>query len=673
MPIKRQGAFSSYILVVSVAGFLAMAVHLEASISAGTFFGEYPWLLVTLAVFVAIAELRPILFMPNGTGGTSSWIFAFAMLFIAPPAACLTVSALARMFSDVSGGKPANKALFNAGQYALSVSGAVWVASQISDLVLVSARESVDAAWLVAALVSFAVAFLLNLGFIATAVGLDQGLPVLAVVRRLADGSLAMDGFLMTLAPVFAVIGIEAPVLIPLVMLSTITIYRSASIAMSNRFEATHDSLTGVPNRRLFEDHTTMLLERAKSGHGKVGLILLDLDGFKGINDRLGHHHGDVVLKIVAERLKSGRPSTDFVSRLGGDEFAVAIGELESEDQALQIAKELLERVEQPMDVEGMPLAISASVGIALFPAHGQSLSVLLHSADTAMYEAKSLSSGIQVFSASDGDAGPDRLRLVGDLVDAIGSDQLTMHFQPRFELGSSEILSVEALLRWDHPTFGNLSPAWFMPQVEQTELMKPLTESVLDMSVAAIASWHKAGLAVAVAVNISARNLHDLRFANEVAAVLEKHGVDASFLEIEITENTVMADPKRSETVLAELRKLGVRISIDDFGTGYSSLATLRNLTVDCIKIDRSFITHLDTQPGDLAIARSIIDLAKNFGLRTVAEGVETQGVLDILRSLGCDSYQGYFGSRPVDEATAFDLLMNNAAEQSFTQLKAS
>lgn len=673
MPVKRQRTFVTYIVVVSVAGCLAMGLHLSASLKTGSFFGEYPWLLLTLAVLVAAAELRPVLFMSNGTGATSSWTFAFAMLFIAPPAACLAVSVLARVCSDMSNKKAGHKTIFNAGQYVLSLAGAVWAGSQISDLVIISARESVDFAWLAAALVMFAAAFLINMWLIATAIGLDQGLPILAVVRRLVDGSLFMNGLLLALAPVFAVIGVESPILIPLVMVSTITIYRSASIAMSNRHEATHDPLTGVSNRRLFEDRAAMMLDSAKSEERKVGFILIDLDGFKGINDRLGHHHGDVVLKIVAERLCSGRPPTDFVSRLGGDEFAIAIGELASEEEVLEIATEILDAIENPMDVEGMPLAISASVGISLFPAHGDNLESLLHHADTAMYEAKSLSPGIQIFAASDDEAGPNRLHLVADLVEAIGTDQLTMHYQPRFELGTGEILSVEALLRWEHPTHGALSPAWFMPQAEQTELMKPLTESVLDMSLATIASWHKAGLRVGIAVNISARNLHDLRFPSQVAETLDKHRVDAAFLEIEITENTVMADPKRSKTVLAELRQLGVRISIDDFGTGYSSLVSLRNLTVDCIKIDRSFITHLDSQPGDFAIARSIIDLAKNFGLRTVAEGVETQEVLEIVASLGCDSYQGYFGSRPVDEAAAFDLLSKNAAEHSVRDLKAA
>jgi len=656
----RQRLLGLYILAVAFAGFASVVYTLLASRNE-RLIGDHPLLLLTFALLLVAAEARPMLHLVKSSEITGSWTFAFAMLFVAPPPLCLIAMALATLSVDLRQRKPLSRALFNAGQMTVGLTAGVLAGSLISDLV-VRSTDSVDLRWLIGALVAFTVAHAVNVLCMAVVVALHQGLPIRELVRRSIDTDLAMDGLLLSLAPVLVIVGITAPLLIPLVLISALTIYRSASIALSNEHEATHDLLTDIPNRRLFEDHAAMMLRGVEATERRAAVLQIDLDGFKAVNDRLGHRYGDEVLRVVALRLAAIRRPTDQISRLGGDEFAIASGDLTYPSEAIQLAEEVYEAIQRPMEVEGIPLAISASIGVSLFPDHGEGLQELLHHADTAMYKAKSRGGGVQMFESVAAEVGPRRAKLLADLGGAIGTEQLYMHFQPRVSIETGKIPSVEALLRWDHPEHGTVAPSWFMPQTEQTELVTALTDEVMDMSLSAVSAWHEEGLPVGVAVNVSARNLHDLRFPQRVSAALERTGVDAKWLELEITENTVMADPTRSAVVLGELREIGVRISVDDFGTGYSSLASLRNLEIDCIKIDRSFVTDLDKRGGDLVIVRSIIDLAQNLGLETVAEGVETEEVLEIVKDLGCDFFQGFLVARP---AAADELLPALRASQ--------
>ncbi len=652
----RQSLLSLYITTVAGAGIASIALTMVLWRDQ-PILGDFPILLLSYAALLILAEARPMLHLVKSSEVTGSWTFAFAMLFLAPPAVCLVAMAVATMSLDLRHGKPLNRSLFNTGQMVVGLTAGVAAGSQITDLVITSAA-SINLRWLTAALVAFAVAHAVNVLCMAVVIALYQGLPVLDLIQRSFDKDLAMDGLLLTLAPVLAVVGIEAPLLVPLVLITAITIYQSASIALSNEHEATHDLLTDIPNRRLFEDHAALMLRGVGIAERKAAVLQIDLDGFKGINDRLGHRYGDVVLTVIAKRLEQAQRSTDHVSRLGGDEFAIAIGELENTDDAIHFANKILSLIEEPMDVDGIPLAISASIGVSLFPEHGEGLPELLHHADTAMYTAKAGGGGVRLYEGSVAETGPHRAKLLADLGDAIGTEQLYMHYQPRVSIESGEFESVEALLRWDHPTHGTVSPGWFMPQTEQTELMTRLTDSVIDEALGAVTDWHSDGLMIGVAINVSARNLHDLRFPKRVAEAIESHDIDPGWIELEITENTVLSDPVRSSTVLSDLRAIGVQVSIDDFGTGYSSLANLRNLEIDCIKIDKSFVTDLDNRGGDVVIVRSIIDLAHNLGLSTVAEGVETQEVLDIVRDLGCDYYQGYLAARPMSSSAMTELL---------------
>ncbi len=646
--LSRRLLLPAYLTMVIGGGAAILGLSLYG-LDSESALGERPILFVTFAVLLVAAESRPLTFLVNGGAATASWTFAFALLFVAPTGTVLALVAATALMVDLLGGKRIERAAFNAGQFVISLAIAMAVAGAITNLRVDQSGMKVDLHWLLAAATASAVAFLFNSAFIGAVIAIHQRVSAVEMLRRSLSVNLLMDGLLLALAPIFAVIGVNAFVLLPLLLTTVWIIYRSASIAMSNRHEATHDSLTEIPNRRLFEEHGAMVLEGALAKNFSAAALQLDLDGFKGVNDRLGHRIGDLVLREIATRIRNERRPRDHVSRLGGDEFAILLGDVSTATDAEAAARRILNAIERPMTIEGLPLAISASIGISMFPAHGSDLRELMNHADVAMYSAKRAGTDIEVYepAATTHDVG--RLAMVSDLARGIAAGELVLHYQPKLDVQSGEIVGVEGLVRWNHPVLGTVLPNRFMPQAEQTDLMTPFTDKVIDMALEQCARWHAEGIHLTVAVNASARNLHDMRFPDRVDAALKRHALDPGWLEIEITENTVMEDLTRSVAVLRQLRAIGVRLAIDDFGTGYSSLVALRDLTIDTIKIDRSFVTSLADNPGDLTIVRSVIELGHNLGLRTVAEGVETVDALEIITALGCDEYQGFLASVPM------------------------
>ncbi len=659
--LDRSRLTYPYVVLVIVAGAVLLVRELVATPQT-EWFGHHPLAYAVFAILLVVAEARPMTYLVDGGEVTASWTFAFALLFVAPPAACLFLVAVSSCGIDLARGKPLVRALFNGSQFVVSLFAGILAGRLVGDLVLAAGTEP-TIRWLVAAAVASAVAFVANSTLISVVIALQSGLPVAEILRRSFGVSVAMDGTLLAMAPVFAVIGLNAWILIPLLLVTVWIIFRSASIALNNRHEATHDLLTEIPNRRLFEDHAALLLAGAGNSGGKAAVIHLDLDGFKGINDRLGHYYGDLVLKQVAMRLRDNRRAIDHVARLGGDEFAVLLGRIDNDRDAFHIAERLLAALEAPMDVEGVPLKISASLGVAIYPEHGEDLTTLMKSADLATYEAKDASTNVALFTRSDDGKQAGKLSLLSELAGAIEADELSVVYQPKADIGSGRITGVEALIRWHHPARGEILPGRFMPQAEQTDLMGRITEYVLEQSIRQCVAWQDEGLRVPVAVNTSARSLHDLRFPTRLQELLDQYHLDPGWLELEITENAVMGDPTRTASVLGHLQALGVSISIDDFGTGYSSLATLRNLTIDAIKIDKSFVTSLAGSASDLSIASSVIELGHNLGLQVVAEGVETVEVLDTLRALHCDQYQGYLLGRALPPTALRPLLERGGA----------
>jgi diguanylate cyclase (GGDEF)-like protein len=406
---------------------------------------------------------------------------------------------------------------------------------------------------------------------------------------------------------------------------------------------AYHDPLTDLPNRALLHDRLQQAILTSRREDKPIALLILDLDGFKEINDALGHHMGDRVLQQVAARLRRTLRESDTVARLGGDEFALVLPLTELNGAELA-ARKVLQDLDQPFLLDGRPLVVHGSIGIACFPAHAANGQELLQKADAAMYIAKSNRSGYAVHVASDDRRTEQRLALTAALRNGIDAQEFVLDYQPIVDLRNGNVLGVEALLRWDHP-HGRLMPEDFIRVAEHTGLITPLTEFSIDR---ALSEWSTGnGRGLSISANLSPRSLHNPSLPDRVRYALRKYNMPATSLVLEITENIIMSDPERSTRCLAELSEMGVRISVDDFGTGYSSLSYLRRLPVDELKIDKSFVIGLASGEDD-ALVRSIIDLAHNLGLQVIAEGVENGEVRDRLRALGCDAAQGFFIQRP-------------------------
>ena len=416
-----------------------------------------------------------------------------------------------------------------------------------------------------------------------------------------------------------------------------------------NIAQAATDALTGLPNRRLFHDRVEQAILRARRQGERVAVMIIDLDRFKEVNDTLGHHSGDLLLGEVARRLRGTLRESDTVARLGGDEFAVLLPGVRDASAAEGVALLLGDAISEPIALEGLSLDTEASIGIALFPEHGQDVADLLARADLAMYTAKAESLSHSLYGSEQDDYHPGRLALMGELRRAIEQEELVLHYQPKVDLVRGELVGVEALVRWQHPARGFLPPGEFIPLAEHTALIGPLTLHLIERAVAQCRRWENEGYTLSVAVNISARNLLDSEFARSVAASLERWGIEAGRLELELTETALMGNRARSVEMLRELDRLGVSLAIDDFGVGYSSLSHLRSLPISVLKIDRSFVLNMSTNAADASIVRSTIDLGRNLGLQVVAEGIESQEVQDTLRELGCAIGQGFHIGRPV------------------------
>ena len=419
--------------------------------------------------------------------------------------------------------------------------------------------------------------------------------------------------------------------------------------ARDARHQARHDDLTGLLNRRGLEERLGATLARAAHDDEPCGLLVVDLKGFKDLNDTLGAQAGDQLLTELGPRLTAAAPDRSVVGRLGSDQFAVILQPGADADTARHAADVLHACLERPFAVDGLHLAARASIGIAVFPDDAAAPVGLLRCADVALGEAKRTSAATCAYDRGYDSHSREGLALAADLPGAIAGGQLVLHYQPKLELAGGQISSVEALVRWQHPTRGLLFPDTFLPVAQRTGLMSALTACVLRTAVAQVRGWDQISLPLTVAVNVGPESLLDEAFPDAVAALLAEHGVGPERLVIELTESAVLSDPERAGGVLRRLRETGIRTSLDDFGTGYSSLAHLRELAVDELKVDRSFVLGSGASPRDAAILASTVHLARALGLRVVAEGVEDDQTLSHVRRLGCDAAQGYVLSRPV------------------------
>jgi diguanylate cyclase (GGDEF)-like protein len=434
----------------------------------------------------------------------------------------------------------------------------------------------------------------------------------------------------------------------PLCLLLIFAVRRLARSATEHQIASLHDPLTGLPNRSLLLTRLRQALDEARRPGRKVAVLMIDLDRFKEVNDTLGHAAGDDLLKQVTARLTGIIKPHDTVARLGGDEFAIVLQDA-TERSAAALGERLTASLSEAFRVDEVTLNIGASVGIALSPDHASDAEFLIRYADLALYTAKVDRGGYAVYDPLSEEHATEQPVLMGELRRGIERGELVVHYQPKISVYTGRICGAEALVRWQHPTRGLLSPGQFLPAAETTGLIAPLTHEVIRQALTAVGRWRAAGLDISVAINVSARQVANLDLPDQIEAALAHHGLPGDVLIVEMTESCLMGDQLRSRTVLNRLRAAGIGLSVDDFGTGYSSFTHLRDLPVSEIKIDRSFVTDAAASPANAAIVKSTVELAHNLGLTVVAEGVESPPCLEMLTAIGCDLVQGYLFARPM------------------------
>jgi diguanylate cyclase (GGDEF)-like protein len=605
-----------------------------------------PVLFGVLAVAVILGEFLPVKIPRRADDEeiTLSTSFAMALLVAGGLGPAVIAQSVASIAQDVSGHKPSWRIRFNIGQYALSMVAA----GQVMQLLSVGPIDSghpFSSAQLPAMLLAVGAFYVTNTCLVGVAFALYRGAPVGRYLRS-DPGFVVVTGIVMLLlVPVVLAAAVFSVILVPLCLAPVVAVYSAMSHGARSDHAARHDSLTGLPNRTAFHEAIGEAIEDNRAG---ACVLLIDLDRFKDVNDTLGHRYGDMLLEQVSDRFRAQLGSEDTIARLGGDEFAV-LHPRGDREEAVRLAQQIADSLRPPFELEQMDVDVQASVGIALFPEQGTSVESLLQKADVAMYRAKQTRSDLALYDERHDHHSPAKLALTAELRTAIAGDAIVVFYQPELDLRTGAVVALEALVRWEHPQLGLLRPLSFVKMAERTNLIRPLTDRVIEIALHQVADWNRIGIEVGVAVNISAQVLVDPGFTERVMAALDKAGIDPRALKLEVTESALMADPIVARRVLADLDRLGVAISIDDFGTGYSSLAYLADLPVCEVKIDQSFVSRMAEGSSETIIVNSTIDLAHHLDLRAVAEGVEDPGMLAELDALGCDGAQGYAISPPM------------------------
>ena len=607
------------------------------------------WLFAALLVGSECRPLR-VPWVDGPEQITPSAGFAFAiLLFSGAQAAMVSVAVACAVAAAVDRRGPVRGTLAGA-RYVLTLSGAATLLTIGIRSSVTTGAVSINVGTELPVAASAGAFFVVWAGLSALSQAILEGLPPLAYLSRDFGYQATTAGIVMAVAPLAAVAAERTVAVIPLLLVPLASVYRSASIAAAREHDALHDHLTGLPNRSHFAASLERATDRARKQGGALAVMMIDLDGFKEVNDTLGHETGDQLLRHVAARLAHHLRAGDLIARLGGDEFAVCLPSITGMDDAAQTARRLLQALQDPVHLDAISLTVHASVGIAGYPDHGLDTATLLQRADVAMYQAKSVHSGVELYAQGRDTSSRRRLVLTGEIRQAIENDELVLWFQPQARLSDGRITGAEALVRWEHPFFGRVGPDEFIPLAENSGVMRRLTMHVVDHALRQWKQWNASGLEMAVAVNISTQNFHDEMLPDQIARLLSVNNVPARYLEIEITESTLIADTQRATRILTKLAEMGVRIMIDDFGTGYSSLSYLHGLPVTGMKIDQSFVRGLGLDGQSDVIVRSTLDLGRNLGLEVVAEGVETMEAYEVLAGLGCDYIQGYLVSRPMN-----------------------
>jgi diguanylate cyclase (GGDEF)-like protein len=653
--MRERSTVRVYCAAIFAGGCLVVA--LMADRAQLQYIAQAPWTFGVLAAGVLLGEMMPIKIARRGSEEelTLSASFAMALLLAGGLLPALIAQGVASVVQDLHSGKPWWRIRFNLGQYSMAMAAAELVMRALSVHHL-DRIHPFATAQLPAMILGISAFFIVNASVVGVAISLHQGTPIRRYFRINLPFTFITASAVLLVAPIVLAAAAYSVAIVPLCLAPMVAMYNTVSRTARSDHAARHDPLTGLPNRTACHEAITA----ATKDQGIPGAVLLmDLDRFKEVNDTLGHRYGDLLLVQVANRFQSVIGRRGQIARLGGDEFAV-VGSGIDRDQAQHLARTIADSLRKPFELDEMVVDVQASVGIALFPEHGRGVETLLQKADVAMYRAKETRQDIALYDERHDHHSPAKLALTAELRTAMGSEEIILWYQPELDLATQEVVAVEALVRWDHPRLGVLPPSSFVRMAEATNLIKPLTQHVMEIALLQLADWQAMGLDLSVAVNISAQVLVDQSFTEQVVAALQAADVPPDRLKLEVTESALMSDPVTARTVLRQLESLGVEISIDDFGTGYSSLAYLADLPVSEVKIDRSFVSRMGTGSSGQIIVNSTIDLAHHLGLRAVAEGVEDWSLLPALEKLGCDAAQGFAISHPLEAPQATRWLLD-------------
>jgi len=662
-PRRRSMALRLYELVVTlpILGFIALAASRDPSQ-----FSD--WEILVWIVAIAAVDLMPVPTTMSSVAFSLSFPIELSVALIYPvPVAAFIAFAGSTDRREFHGELPLLKALFIRAQ----IAGAVICESLIFKHFVPTQADIATtpvAVIAVAVVLASIVGYTVNIAFVGIYGYFANGESPWGFVRKIHVGvfgefllsymGLALFSVLVvtgyTKLRVLSIVIFLAPLLFARQMFQRTHSLQQATEELAvkqaeNEFQAMHDSLTGMPNRTFFHQELVKAIDDARASQSRVAVMLIDLDHFKEINDTLGHHFGDLLLQEIGPRMSRVLRDVDLMARLGGDEFGIVLPDLPNEEIALRVADRVLEALELPISVEGLALDVSGSIGIALFPMQAEDAESLLRRADVAMYAAKENGGGYEVYVDDFDRHNPQRLTLIGQVRPALESGEFVMYYQPKVRLIDGRVSGAEALIRWEHPTLGLVPPDEFIPLVEKTVLLRPLTQYVAESVLKQWREWADLGIRLPLAINVSPRSLLDQDLPDQIVGLLRDWDVPPAFLRIELTESFLMGDSGRSMAVLDALSNVGVGLSIDDFGTGYSSLSYLKRLPIEEIKVDRSFVMQMHVDANDFMIVRATVDLGRNLGLRVVAEGVEDLATFDRLAEFGCDEAQGYYISKPM------------------------
>ncbi|MEW9551535.1 putative bifunctional diguanylate cyclase/phosphodiesterase [Nonomuraea sp. NPDC050783] len=664
----------AFLAGITVIGFTALLVSMLRLDATGLVELAGTALFWVLAVLTILGELRPVMVSSAASvGGTyPSTMFTFAVLLHFGLPVAVLLQAVAVALNGVLTRKAWHRVMFNIAQSTLALTAAAVVLGAFGIVPSPAAPWEPGVPDLVPIALAGIAYFVTRATLVCGAVALHERRSIVRVLKATAGPQSLVYAALLGMAPLVVVVMDHSPGLVPLFVAPLAAVYFTATLSMRRDHQALHDELTGLPNRKLLIVSTEEALAEARQDE-RVGLFLLDLDRFKEVNDTMGHPVGDRLLQMVAHRLTHSVRPGDVVARLGGDEFAVLLPSIRDTHAAREVAARLRAALTEPVRLEGMTFDVDASVGIALYPDHAPDFELLLQRADVAMYLAKEGRTGVELYQPDKDRNSPERLTLLGDLRRAIddraaGGGELRLHYQPKVGLGSGAVQGVEALLRWRHPVHGTIPPSEFVPLAEQSYLMRQLTAYVIDEALAQAARWWHGGLRVQVSVNISARDLLDPALPEQLEVGLARYGLPPAAIQLEVTERILTGDQAYTETIKA-LATLGVPLSLDDFGTGYSSLIRLQRLAVSEVKIDASFVRRIADSADDDRIVRSIVDLVRSLGLRSVAEGVESDDVAMRLAEMGCDVGQGWLFGEPMPPAEVTAWLREHAGAPAATE----